>query len=75
MVKNLPASVGDVRDAGPIPGLEIPRRRAWQPMPVFWPGESCGQKSLVGHGPRVAKSRTRLKRLSLTSAGKEIPVR
>ena len=26
----------------------MPRRRAWQPPPVFLPGESHGQKSLVG---------------------------
>ena len=27
---------------------KIPWRRAWQPTPVFSPGESPGQKSLVG---------------------------
>ena len=26
-------------------------RRAWQPTPVFLPGESHGQRSLVGYGP------------------------
>ena len=31
---------------------KIPQRRAWQPTPVFLPGESRGQKSLVGHSPR-----------------------
>ena len=30
---------------------KIPRRRAWQPTPVFLPGESHGQKSLAGYGP------------------------
>ena len=35
-------------------------RRAWQPAPVFLPGESHGQRSLVGYSPWVAKSRTRL---------------
>ena len=31
---------------------KIPWRRAWQPTPVFLPGESHGQRSLVGtvHG-------------------------
>ena len=29
----------------------IPWRRAWQPTPVFLPGESCGQKSLAGYSP------------------------
>ena len=28
---------------------KIPWRKAWQPTPVFLPGESQGQKSLVGH--------------------------
>ena len=31
--------------------LKIPWRRAWQPSPVFLPGESHGQRSLVGYGP------------------------
>ena len=26
---------------------KIPWRRAWQPTPVFWPGDSHGQKSLA----------------------------
>ena len=30
---------------------KIPWRRAWQPTPVFWPGESPGQRSLVGYDP------------------------
>ena len=30
---------------------KIPWRRAWQPTPVFLPGESHGQRSLVGHSP------------------------
>ena len=29
---------------------KIPWRRNWQPIPVFLPGESYGQRSLVGHG-------------------------
>ena len=32
-------------------GQEGPRRRAWQPTPVFLPGESRGQRSLVGYSP------------------------
>ena len=35
---------------------KIPWRRAWQPIPVFLPGESHGQRSL-----RVTKSRRKLK--------------
>ena len=34
---------------------EIPWRRAWRPTPVFLPGESHGQRSLVGYSP-VTKS-------------------
>ena len=29
----------------------IPWRRAWQPTPVFLPGESGGKRSLVGYSP------------------------
>ena len=31
---------------------KIPCRRAWQPTPVFLPGEAHGQRSLAGHSPR-----------------------
>ena len=40
MVKNLPANAGD---AGKILGRE--------PTPVFLPGDSHGQRSLVGYSP------------------------
>ena len=30
---------------------KFPWRRAWQPAPVFLPGESHGQRSLVGYSP------------------------
>jgi len=30
---------------------KIPWRRAWQPTPVFLPGESQGQRSLAGYSP------------------------
>ena len=48
VVKTLPATVGDV---GSIPGWEDPQRRKWQPTPVFLPGKSHVQRSLVGYGP------------------------
>ena len=52
VVKNLPASVGDIRDMGLILGSgRFPWRRAWQPTPVFLPGESHGRKNLVGYSP------------------------
>ena len=34
---------------------KIPWRRAWRPTPVFLPGESHGQKSLVGYSPQGLK--------------------
>jgi len=35
---------------GPWVG-KISWRRKWQPTPVFLPGKSHGQRSLVGYGP------------------------
>ena len=35
---------------------KIPWRKAWQPTPVFLPGESHGQKSLVGFSPIVSQT-------------------
>ena len=43
-------------------------RRKWQPTPVFLPGESHGERSLVGCIYVVAQSWTRLKRLSSSSS-------
>ena len=41
MEKNPPASAGDARDAGLIPGSgRFPWKRAWPPMSVFLSGES-----------------------------------
>ena len=34
---------------------KIPWKRNWQPTPVFLPGKSHGQKSLVGYSPWVTK--------------------
>ena len=46
-VKNLPAHAEDV---GLIPGFRtIAWRRKWQPTPIFFPGKSLGEKSLVGY--------------------------
>ena len=50
VVKNLPANAGDMRDLGMISW-----RRARQPSPVLLPGESHGQKSLVGYSPQGHK--------------------
>ena len=48
--KNLPANAGDKRNTGLISGSgKRTWRRAWQPIPVFLPGESHGWRSLVGY--------------------------
>ena len=52
MVKNPPAKAGDAGDRGSIPESErSPRVSKWQPSPVFLPGKSHGQRSLVGYRP------------------------
>ena len=52
MVNNLPASAGDIKDTGFDPRVrDIPSRRKWQPTPVSLPGESHGQRNLVGYSP------------------------
>ena len=52
MVKNLPAKAGDIKRRRFNPWIgKIPWRRAWQPTPVFLPGESLGERSLVGYSP------------------------
>ena len=43
VVKNPPANELD-----PWAG-KIPWKRKWQPTPIFWPGKSHGQRSLVGY--------------------------
>ena len=54
-VKNLPA----MRETCvPSLGWKIPWRRAWQPTPVFLPGESHGQRSLAGYSHGVAEGQT-----------------
>ena len=39
---------------------KIPWRSKWQPIPVFLPGKSHGQRSLVGYNPWDYKSQTRV---------------
>ena len=46
-VKNLP-EMWERPEFDPWVG-KIPWRREWQPTPVFLPGESHGQRSLVGY--------------------------
>ena len=50
MRKEPACNAGDAGDMGSIPGVRnIPWRRAWQPIPVFLPGEFHGQRSLAGY--------------------------
>ena len=65
------ASDGNVSPQGGRPGFDpwvgrIPRRRAWQPTPVFLPGGSHGQRSLVGYSSWGRKGSDMAERLSTT---------
>ena len=56
VVNNPTVKAGDKREAGFDPYVrKIPWRRARQPTPVFLPGESNGQRSLVGYSPQGRK--------------------
>ena len=48
VVQNTPANAGDV---GLIPGSEDPLEKEMATRSVFLPGESHGQRSLVGYSP------------------------
>ena len=49
VLKNLLVSAGDAGDVGLITGLGRSPGGAWQPTPVFLPGEFHGQRSLAGY--------------------------
>ena len=52
VVKNMPASAGNVTDAGSIPGLgRSPGRGNDKPLQYSCLGESYGQRSLAGYKP------------------------
>ena len=51
---------------------KMPWRRKWQPIPVFFPGEARGQRTLMGCCPWGLTEATRLKRLSSSSSSWEI---
>ena len=36
---------------GQTSGSGVPGKKAWQPTPVFLPGEVQGQRSLAGYSP------------------------
>ena len=50
VIKNPTVNAGDIRDSRFNPWVrKIPWRRAWQPAPVFLPGEFQGHMGLDGH--------------------------
>ena len=51
VVKNLPASAGDIRDRVRFLGQEDPLEEGMATHSVFLPGESHGQRSLAGYCP------------------------
>ena len=61
VVKNLPACQCRRQERCWFdPWVEkIPWRRAWQPTPVFLPGESQGQRSLAGYIQSMGSQRVR----------------
>ena len=64
VVKNPPASAGDARDVGSVPGLgRSPGGGHGSPTSIFLPGESQDRGALWATAHRVTKSHTRLKRL------------
>ena len=51
MVKNLPSNAGDIENMGSIPALgKFPGGGHGNPLQCL-PGESHGQRSLMGYGP------------------------
>ena len=55
VVKNLPAIAGNMRCRCDPWVREVLGRRAWKPTPVFFPGKSHVQRSLVGYSPWYSK--------------------
>ena len=52
VVKNLPANTGDISNSGWIPKLgRSPGGGHGNPLQVFFPGKSQGQRSLKGCSP------------------------
>ena len=54
MVKSPPATAEDIRDIRSL-GREDPLEEGMATTPIFLPGESHGQRSVVGYSPRGRK--------------------
>ena len=71
VMKNLTAKARDSKRGGSDPWVrKIPWRRAWQPTPVFLPGEPHGQRSLAGHSPWGCRESGMTGQLPLTPLSK-----
>ena len=69
VVKNPLANAGDSKDAGSISWFwKIPWRKKWQPISIFLPEKSHGQRSLAGYSPWG------LKELDVTEHAQVVPV-
>ena len=67
MVKSLSASAGDIKRHNFNPWVgKIPWRRKLQPIPIFLPGDSHGQRSLAGCHPWGHKESDMTKWLTLS---------
>ena len=56
MIKNLPANEGDSGNMDSVPGSgRSSWGKKWQPILVFLPGKSSGQRSLAGDSPHGLK--------------------
>ena len=67
VVENSPVSAGGIRVGFNLWVRKTPCRRAWRPTSVFLPGESHGQRSLVGYSPWGHKESDMTKRLNTMS--------
>ena len=75
VVKSSPANAGDLKRCGFDPWVgKIPWKKAWQPTPVFLPGESPWTEEAGGLQSihRVTQSRTRLKQFSMNAHPRQI---
>ena len=59
-IKNPPAVQETQETWAPSLGWKIPWRKKWQPIPVFLPGKSHGQRGLAGYSPWGSKTWTQL---------------
>ena len=68
MVENPPANAGDM---GWIPGLKDPLEKEMTTDSSFLPGESHGQRSLVGYSPWACKELEITERLKNNKGNKK----